>query len=153
MRGLKAKGKYAINDIMRAKMADFTGGYATDDEATTTIKFLYDTYGYIVDTHTAVAYKVYQDYVTATGDKTQTLIASTASPFKFSESVAEGLGLVETESDSKSDLGAFEWIEKLAQATNLKVPAPIQGLESKPILHAGTIEKDTLKEAILDVLK
>ncbi len=48
---------------------------------------------------------------------------------------------------------AFEWIEKLAQAANLKVPAPIQWLESKPILHTGTIEKDGLKEAILDVLK
>lgn len=153
MRGLKANGKYAINDIMRAKMADFTGGYATDDEAMETIKFLFDTFEYVVDTHTAVAYKVYQDYVTVTGDKTQTLIASTASPFKFSESVAEGLGLCETDSDNKSELGAFEWIEKLAKATNLKVPAQVQWLQSKPILHTGTIGKDALKEAIMEVLK
>jgi len=151
MRGLKTKGKYAISDVMQTNMADFTGGYATDDEAMETIKFLFDTFEYVVDTHTAVAYKVYQDYVTVTGDKTQTLIASTASPFKFSESVAKGLGLKAHDTDS--DLGAFEWIEKLAQASKLKVPAPIQWLESKPILHTGTIEKDGLKEAILEVLK
>ncbi len=84
MHDLKTKGHYAISETMKENMADFYGGYADDTATVSAISKLYKNHGYTVDTHTAVAYQVYTDYVNKTGDKTQTLIASTAEPLSSS---------------------------------------------------------------------
>jgi len=146
MRGLKANGRYQINEIMKENMSDFVGGYASDAEAVETIRSLYKNHGYVLDTHTAVAYKVYADYVRETGDQTQTLIASTASPFKFLESVAEGLDLDTT------GIEAFDLIEVVAKKTGLKVPEPVIGLKDKPILHPKTIDKSDIRKEVLSFI-
>jgi len=100
-----------------------------------------------VDTHTAVAYHVYRRYVEENGDRTPTLIASTASPFKFGRSVAEGLGL---EVEGRDD---FELIKLLARHSGLEVPEPIRGIADRPIRHPGTCGKDEMKKVVEDLLQ
>ena len=89
---LAEKGTYEVTDAVKAKLTEqFYGGFCDDAETKATIAELYQKYGYTCDTHTAVAVKVYEDYRKETGDTTKTLIASTASPFKFSASVLDAL--------------------------------------------------------------
>ncbi len=109
MNDLKEKGVYEISDEMKDNMKNFFGGYADDVTTIDAIRELYQTFNYTVDTHTAVAYQVYSDYVKKTGDNTQTLIASTASPFKFPRSVLEGLG------EDVSSFNDFELVELLSK--------------------------------------
>ena len=148
MHDLKQTGVYEISDGMRAAMNDFYAGYADDSDSLDVILELFKSYGYVVDPHTAVAYKVYAEYVNETGDDTVTLLASTASPFKFADSVANGIGL-QTE-DSTQD--AFETIASLAKSAHLNVPESIEQLKSKPVLHAQVIEKDGLLDEVLKAM-
>ena len=87
MEELSKDGKYSVTDKMRARMADFVGGYADQAANAVEIKRLYDETGNMIDTHTGVASCVYHNYVKETGDTKKTVIASTASPYKFSRSV------------------------------------------------------------------
>ena len=91
MEELSKDGKYSVTDEMRARMADFVGGYADQAANAAEIKRLYDETGYMIDTHTGVASCVYHNYVKETGDTKKTVIASTASPYKFSRSVMEAI--------------------------------------------------------------
>ena len=93
MDALENEKHYKVSDKIREGMKDFCGGSATVEETNETIGQMYDEHRYLMDTHTAVAYKVYKDYVEKTGDETPTLIASTASAYKFAESVAQAIGL------------------------------------------------------------
>ncbi|MCD6435178.1 MAG: threonine synthase [Clostridiales bacterium] len=147
MESLKSNGKYEISDLMKRNMNNFYGGYADDVATIATIKSLYKKYEYVVDPHTAVAYNVYEDYVKSTGDKTHTLIASTASPYKFTRSVIEGIGV---NAESYND---FELIDILSDETGLIVPEPIKGLAEREILHKSTCEKTELKEVVESILK
>ena len=99
-----------------------------------------------MDTHTAVAYKVYKDYVAETGDETPALIASTASPYKFAESVAEGLGM------EKSENG-FECVRTLEAETGVKVQKGLKDLDKKPVIHTGVCEVSEMPDVIIDALK
>ncbi len=147
MNNLKENGKYEITPEMKENMSCFYGGYADDQKTVEAIESLYGKYGYTVDTHTAVAYQVYADYVKATGDDAQTLIASTASPFKFPRSVLEGLGqAVDTYND-------FELVELLSAKANIEIPAPIKDIDKRPVRHSDICDKDDLDQVILDVLK
>ncbi len=94
-----------------------------------------------------MAYQVYTDYVNKTGDKTQTLIASTASPFKFPRSVLEGLG---QDVDAFSD---FELVELLSKKAGLDIPAPIKDIDKRPVLHNDICDKSQLDSVVLDLLK
>ena len=91
MASLKETGKYEITEDMKAQLSDFYGNYATEAEDAATIKELYETCGYVIDTHTAVAAAVYNKYKADTKDETKTVIASTASPYKFTRSVMEAI--------------------------------------------------------------
>ena len=87
MNSLKVNGKYDITDDMKKQLDDFYGNYASEEETAETIRDTYDKTGYIMDTHTSVAASVYKKYKAETNDDTVTVIASTASPFKFTRSV------------------------------------------------------------------
>jgi len=147
MKGLKDRGIYEIDDEMKAGMHSFYGGFADDRETVDTIGDLYRQYGYVADTHTAVGYRVYEQYRNEQQDSTPTLIASTASPFKFGRSVAGGLGLP---TDGKSD---FELIDQLADHCGIEVPGPIRGIAGRPIKHPGTCGKNELKSVVEELLK
>lgn len=133
MAALENEKHYKVSDKIREGMKDFCGGSATVEETNETIGQMYDEHGYLMDTHTAVAYKVYKDYVEKTGDETPTLIASTASAYKFAESVAQAIGL------AKEDNG-FEYVKAVEAATGVKVPSGLKDLDKKEIRHRDVIE-------------
>lgn len=145
MKDLEEKGKYEVSDLVKDNMKDFYGGYANIDKTNETIGKLYKEHNYLADTHTAVAYKVYNDYCEQTGDDTVTVIASTASPYKFAKSVALSIGL------EKANDG-FKYIHEINKKTHVKIPKELQDLQSKPILHDTVIDIPQMREAIFESL-
>ena len=144
---LAADGKYEVNDAVKAKLAEeFCAGYCDDEQTKATIHSIYEKYSYTCDTHTAVAVKVYNDYKEATGDTTKTVIASTASPYKFSEAVLEAV------QGCKSDLDEYDMIDKLAELSKLDVPAALADLKNKPERFSDTIDKTEQKDYVLKSL-
>ena len=121
MKELNTTGKYEITSEMKEKLADFYGNYASEKETADTIRDLYEKTGYVIDTHTAVAASVYHKYKKDTNDaETKTVIASTASPFKFSRSVMDAI-------DPKYDsLSEFELVDELSKIGNVKIPQAIE---------------------------
>lgn len=148
MTSLKTTGKYELPTELKTKLSSFFGGYTTDSETESTIKRVYDKYNYVIDTHTAVAYKVYEDYVTKTGDSaTPTLLAATASPFKFTRAVAESII-----GSKQDDLNDFQLVDKLSEITGLEIPQGVYKLNEKEILHDTVIEVKDMKKTISDFL-
>ncbi|MBM7685928.1 threonine synthase [Defluviitalea raffinosedens] len=147
MESLKAKGHYEIDDAMKEKLADFYGGFATQEETTIRIKELFEGTGYLIDTHTAVAYSVYKDYVDQTKDTTKTIIASTASPYKFTTSV---MGALDKKYEAFSD---FELLKKMSELTKNSIPESIKDLDKRPILHTTVCSKDEMKKVVAEILK
>lgn len=142
MASLAKDGKYDVTDDMKVQMADFVGGYATEEETFAKIKTLYEDCGYVIDTHTAVAAAAYDKYVKETGDDTVTVIASTASPYKFARSV---MNAIDSKYNSMSD---FELIDELCKISNVAVPNAIEEIRSAPVLHKTECEKDQMKQAV-----
>lgn len=146
MSNLNSDGKYSITDTMKNNLSDFYAGYAKENEVMQSIGSLYKESGYVIDTHTAVAYTVVKKYEEETKDNTPVLIASTASPFKFTRDVCCALGIpVNTDND-------FELINKLSEYTKLKVPEPLKGISRKAVLHSSVIDKDNIKSTVLNFL-
>ena len=138
MKELTTDGVYTITDDMKAKLAEFYGGYATEAETAATIKKVYESDDYIIDTHTAVAATVYEKYVAETGDKTPTVIASTASPYKFTRSV---MNAIDPEYDSMTD---FELVDELEKLSGVKVPQAIEDIRSAKVLHDTVCDKEDM---------
>ena len=145
---LKTDGRYEVNDEVKAKISElFFAGCCSDEETKATIKATFENNGYLLDTHTAVAVKVYEDYKKATGDTTKTVIASTANPYKFSGAVYEALGgVVDTDDE-------FEIIDRLEKKTSTKMPAPLAATKNKAIRFTGSVEKQEMSNVVLDFLK
>lgn len=142
MSKLKEDGKYTISEKMAEGLSSFVSGYADEAETAETIKKLYDDTGYVIDTHTAVAAKVYEDYCHNSGDDTVTIIASTASPYKFSRSV---LNSIDEKLDSLSD---FELIDKLKEISMTEIPAAIEEIRTAPVLHDIVCETEAMQSEV-----
>ena len=146
MTALSGQGKYEITDDMKAQLADFYGNYATEQETADIIKAIYEDCGYVIDTHTAVAAAVYKKYQQETGDNTKTVIASTASPFKFTRSV---MNAIDAKYDAMSD---FELVDELSKLANVKVPNAIEEIRTAPVLHDKQCEVNEMKQVVRDFL-
>ena len=146
MEALEKEQRYEVSPKIREGMKKFWGGTATVEETNATIGAMYREEKYLIDTHTAVGYKVYRDYVKATGDTTPTLIASTASAYKFAESVAKSIGLPEEQD-------GFGYIRAVAEETGVRVPAGLKNLDTKPIRHKGVIEIPDMIGAVEESVK
>ncbi len=143
---LAQTGKYEVSDsVKKALFDEFYAGCCNDEQTKATIKEYYDKYSYTCDTHTAVAVKVYEDYVKATGDKTKTVIASTASPYKFSGSVLSAIGM-------DSDKDEFDLVDELAQCSKLPVPQSLAELKTKSVRFDKVIDKTDMKEFVFETL-
>lgn len=130
MKSLTASGRYEITPDMKEQLADFYGNYTKEDETAEVIRDLYEKTGYIIDTHTAVAAGVYQKYKKDTLDTdTKTIIASTASPFKFTRSV---MNAIDAKYDQMSD---FELVDELSRIGNVAVPQAIEEIRNAKVLH------------------
>lgn len=146
MKSLSTKGVYEITPDMKEKLADFCGGYATTEQTAETIKALYEKTGYIIDTHTAVAASVYNAYKKESGDNATTVIASTASPYKFTRSVMTAI-------DKKYDsMGDFELVDELSNLSGTKVPQAIEDIRSAEVLHKTVCDKDKMQETVEKIL-
>ncbi len=146
MEQLDTEKHYQVSDKIKTGLSDFYGGYADVAATNKTIGDMYENCGYLMDTHTAVAYKVYEDYREKTGDTTPTVIASTASAYKFAESVAKSIGL------SKEENG-FRYVEALAAKTGVRIPAGLKDLDKKEIRHTGVINVDEMLKTVEAVVK
>lgn len=142
MNSLSTTGKYSITEDMKAKLADFVGGFASEASTKERIKEIYEKSGYVLDTHTAVASYVYGQYVANTKDETKTVIASTASPFKFTTSVMEAI------EGKKSELPDFELVDKLSKVANVAVPNAVEEIKTAPVRHDKVVEIDEMVDAI-----
>lgn len=146
MTSLAANGKYAITDEMKAELADFYGNYATEEETAAVIKETYEKTGYIMDTHTAVAACTYKKYVNETGDDAVTVIASTASPFKFTRSV---MNAIDPKYDKLSD---FELVDELSKIGNVKVPNAIEEIRNAEVRHKRLVKADGMEAIVKKIL-
>ena len=141
MKSLNTEGKYSITEEMKAKLADFFGGYATEQETADIIKKIYDNCGYVIDTHTAVAACVYEQYKAATGDNTKTVIASTASPYKFTRSVMAAIA------PEKADDEDFALVDALSELSKVEIPDAVAEIRNAEVLHKTVCEvEDMCKE-------
>ena len=142
MADLDSSKRYEVSDKIKAGLGQFYGGFADVEATNKTIGDMYKDNGYLIDTHTAVGYKVYEDYRKATGDDTPAVIASTASPYKFAKSVADSIGLPEQPD-------GFAYIREVEKETGVKVPEGLRDLDKKEIRHTGVIDTDEIKETVL----
>ncbi len=147
MRQLSSEGRYAVTDEMRARLSDFYGNYASEAECAAKIRSLYESDGYVIDPHTAVAAAVYDKYRVQTGDDRKTLIVSTASPFKFTRSVMTAI-------DAKYDaMDDFALVDRLSALSGVPVPAAIEEIRTAPVLHDIQCGKSEMEQAVLDFLQ
>ncbi len=142
MEKLQGEGYYEIPGFMRERLNDFYGGYASEEETFECINRLYNSSGYVMDTHTAVAYSVYDKYVKETEDITKTIIVSTASPFKFGRSVCSSIGI------GTEGFDDFGIIDELSREAEIEIPAAIGDLKSKTIIHNNKCNKSEMKDII-----
>ena len=146
MAALSGQGKYEITAEMKEKLADFYGNYATEKETAATIKELYEETGYVIDTHTAVAATVYNKYKAQTKDEAKTVIASTASPFKFTRSVMEAID------EKYASMDDFALVDELSKLANVKVPNAIEEIRTAPVLHDRVCDKEEMKAVVKEFL-
>lgn len=145
---LAKEGRYSVTPEVLSKLrAGFYGGYCTDEETLSTIGKVFREYGYLSDTHTAVGLKVYEDYVQVTGDTAKTIIASTASPYKFTGSVLKAIAKDPIPEDD------FAQVELLAKLSGTTPPASLLALKDKEVRFTGSVQKEEMVEQVLRMLR
>ena len=143
---LSESGTFTVSQEIKAKMGELFFGGCCDDRATKeTIAELFSEYGYLCDTHTAVAMNVYKQYVEKTGDDIPTVIASTASPYKFANSVLSAISEKTAESE-------FDTVRLLQEVTAVQIPEPIKVLESATVRFKELCEKEEMLGAVYNAL-
>lgn len=146
MTALGSSGAYSITEAMKENLQDFYGNYADEEETAETICRLYKDTGYVIDTHTAVAACVYQKYRKETNDQTAAVIASTASPYKFTRSVMAAID------DRYREMEDFELVDELCRLSGTEIPEAIREIREAPILHDHVCEKTEMKQTVMDFL-
>lgn len=144
---LSKDGKYTVTDDVRAKLAELFDAGCCDDEGTKkTIGETYSAYSYLADTHTSVAINVCNEYIASTGDKTPVVIASTASPFKFSKAVLEAAGDTNVYDDE------FATVNALEKLSGLEAPKQLSALKGKKVRFDRVASKDEMADVVFGML-
>ena len=146
MTELKTKGSYAITGEMKANLADFAAGYATEEQVAKTIHDIYEDTGYVMDTHTAVAATVYKAYREDSKDDRKTVIASTASPYKFAGSV---MSAIDPKYKGQDD---FKLIEELQKVSGTEIPNAIKEIMNAEIRHNTECDVDQMEQTVKNIL-
>ena len=146
MTELKTKGSYAITGEMKANLADFAAGYATEEQVAKTIHDIYEDTGYVMDTHTAVAATVYKAYREDSKDDRKTVIASTASPYKFAGSV---MSAIDPKYKGQDD---FKLIEELQKVSGTEIPNAIKEIMNAEIRHSTECDVDQMEQTVKNIL-
>lgn len=140
---LNTQGKYELSQNMKQELKDFYGNFASQNETLNSIRDIFNSNKYLIDTHTAVAYSVYKKYLEETKDDTKALIASTASPYKFTKFVMKALD------DKYANMDDFSLINEMSKVNHTNIPKAIDDLENREILHKTVCDKDEIKDKIL----
>ena len=143
MDSLTSSGVYRITEEMQNRLKDFYGNYATEKETSEEIARVYDSYGYVIDTHTAVASRVCGKYQAETGDHLPMVIASTASPYKFARTV---VCAIRPQLHNKTD---FELIDALFEISGTTIPKAIEDIRTAPVLHHTVVDTQDMPGEII----
>ncbi|MCI2049712.1 MAG: threonine synthase [Lachnospiraceae bacterium] len=146
MARLSKEGVYSVSDELRGRLGCFYGGFASEDDTAEAIRTLYEDTGYVIDPHTAVARHVYGCYRAGTGDTRATLIASTASPFKFGGSVMRALR-------QPADLPDLELADRLSALANVPVPEAVRCLKDAEVRHTTICSRDGMEAEVRRFLR
>ena len=146
MQALSQGGEYTITDEMKAKLGDFYGNYCSEEETKETISRVFKNSSYVIDPHTAVAAGVYSKYVKDTNDTTPTVIASTASPYKFTRSVMDALA------ESHEEMDDFALADALSSLSGVKIPKAVEEIRTAPVLHDRVVDAPDMPAAVKDIL-
>lgn len=147
MQQLHEQGSYTVSDALKAKIQEvFAGGFCNDIQTREKIGHAWRDHRYLIDTHTAVAYHVLDDYRRETGDTTPSVVVSTASPFKFCDQVLRGIG-------GTADAFGPELIRRLSCETQIDAPAPLTGLDARPVRFGGCVDKAQMLHTVDEFLK
>ena len=147
MEQLNATGRYQVRDAVRDRLQKLLWGYCCDDAGTQeVIGRVYREHDYLIDPHTAVAVSALEQYRAETGDQTPCVVVSTASPFKFCDSVLGALG-------EKEPAPGLDALDQLSEKTGLPAPAPLSCLRSKPVRFTGEVDKERMEDAVLSMLE
>lgn len=149
MNTLKREGIYTVDQDTKKKISKvFWAGFTNEAETLKTIDSIFKEYHYVIDTHTAVGVDVYDKYVISTGDMTKTIIASTASPFKFNESVVKAI----FGNDAVNGKSEFELLNVLSNECKLEIPSGLKQLDKKEIRHKEICKKEDMKNKVIEAL-
>ena len=144
---LKETGKFTVSDDVKAKIqAEFCAGFCDEEATVSTIKGIFDEYSYVCDPHTAVGVKVYEDYKKSTGDETKTIIASTASPYKFTDTVITAI------SPDTNPTNDFDDISLLNILTGVMIPQEIAALNGKEVRFSQSVAVNEMPEVVRGLL-
>ena len=147
MTQLAETGRYKVSGRIQDRLQKRFKGYFCDDQETQrVIRTMFERHGYLIDTHTAVAFSALEQYRRETGDDTPAIVASTASPFKFCNSVLEALGEIGIAS-------GLDALDQLTAKTGQPAPAPLAGLRDKAVRFTRVVEKDHMVDAVLSLLE
>ncbi len=147
MKSLTQAGKYEIDQSMKEHLKDFIGGWATEEETKEAIYEVYRENGYVIDTHTAVAASVYHKYAKATEDNTKTVIVSTASPYKFANSVLEALQMNDIPQED------YDQALLLERVSSVAIPKAVEEIRNAPIIHKNVCDANKMQGIVEDILK
>ncbi len=135
MQALQEKGDYSVTGEVMDAMSDFAAGWATDEETAREIRQVYEETGNVLDPHTAVGSYVYRKYAAQTGDRTRTVVVSTASPYKFETAVLDALG-----EDTAAIQAEGKGPERISELSGVPIPKAVLELRSAPVRHKITCE-------------
>ena len=142
MEKLRQQGEYTVSeDVLSKLQSEFSCGFCDDSRTRAAIGSVWRDHHYLMDTHTAVAYQVLQDYRDDTGDLTHAVVVSTASPFKFCNHVLAAIG-------EDADAPGVQLIDRLSRAAGIPVPKPLADLDRREIRFHGCVEKDAMPETV-----
>jgi len=145
MARLNTEGSYTVPEAMLAAIKnEFWAAFCDDRRADTIMHRVYHEKGYLCDPHTAAGWAAAEDYIAETGDSRPMVVLSTASPYKFPAAVLSAIG-----GDTSGN--EFQQMERLSRITGVPVPGNLSGLQGKPELHTGVIEKDAMLEYVLSL--
>jgi len=149
MAELNTTGKFTVGEQTKKDIDKIlAAGFASEKETLAVINEVFSNEGYTLDTHTAVAVKVYNEYVQKTGDRSKTVIAATASPFKFNSSVVEAI----KGKEAVQEKDEIDIVRELSEVSGLPIHRGLKDLDKKPVLHKTVCEKDEIKKAVEDIL-
>ena len=146
MKSLNETGAYTVDAATKAAIdAHFTGAYADEEATAKTIRDTMDKYGYLIDTHTAVAVCAASEYQAKTGDKKPMVVASTASPYKFAADVYKAL-------EGKAPTSPLAALDELALKTGVEITYPLRGIGERKVRFTDVIESADMQSAMFAYL-